>query len=778
MEIKFIGLNLNIYFTFLIFVLFLLSLKYLIQYSSLMFFYSNPIKYIKHTFKEFKNVENFEYDNVNAKYLIEDNLVVIGDISLKAINNEENFIVNIIINELHESILNLPVDMDFKLKNVILINTLKELYRIFEKSVKNKSYEISNEIILKLRNISYNLLNNNYYNMIEIFYSDLVLNKYYDECLFGELCTFYTQEFNFHAFLKLYLKEDEDSLYPLELTINQLKRLEINNNIWDNILKWVVFDTCKSIVEFDNFRIFKNMVDNIPVQHLKQPSKIIYELILFIEPLKESHREIFEDINNEIELLSRRFDYSLSVSIINNVFNVINRIEEPYYGYGSLNDIEEFEKYINKFLIYARIYKEFFALGTFILYNFDKTKDNEKSIRYIKEIWNPTSTGRTSAIILNCPPPMDFDELWLFNLYLFGGVDSEIWTLNYASESLIDIGEYKNLYFILYFINTIPRDNYWTKEDYIILERIIGMKESLLNTIDIFNNVFHKYSDLIIYNNSESFQLTVIDNNYWVKESKKFIKNRCTELKRIKDNILLELDLDSSRIEKIKIEFSENYSRNHSRLLLNSIESELQNDLEGGTIINDSFNIPKSSLIKGSITSTPSIINLHLLYKEEIFFIEKIKELLEEPNEIVEQHLTETELVNKIFELAKTMTDNNLNPDLIIISYNFFNSCEQSGVFKNNFSANRTFEKENISLKVAIMRNVEYEDMYILDTTNMKAKYNNYDVDNLDNRLFIRISKIENSNLAKVDMESKIALNLGNSDNIDWIKLTSYGELQ
>jgi hypothetical protein len=115
------------------------------------------------------------------------------------------------------------------------------------------------------------------------------------------------------------------------------------------------------------------------------------------------------------------------------------------------------------------------------------------------------------------------------------------------------------------------------------------------------------------------------------------------------------------------------------------------------------------------------------------------------------------------------MINISLNPNLIIISNELFKSWRESVVFRNYFS-NGKLEKESISLSVSMNKIVDYGDIYILDTNNMKAIYYDYNIKDLDNRVSIAISKLENKDHVKVDMNSKILLELGDPKNIYHIK--------
>ena len=282
---------------------------------------------------------------------------------------------------------------------------------------------------------------------------------------------------------------------------------------------------------------------------IESPVKIQEEIINNLYEAENELNIYSSEIHEKADKIRFLVKYKLSrdFNLWRPLSDKITDFESDIMAEIKLNDEENFEESKNKlieifegstkirrfgiqrelyeFFISALIYRTFFMVGAYIIF-----KNNKNSVLgsdYIKELWMHTSPEDQITTMLN-NTPVEFDGLWLIVLYLFGGINNEIWVdlLDYRLENFHELDSYMVQYFILNLIKSYNSSKnifacnknqiHEINECYDFISRILYRKNDLNKNIDILINNNKEWSNLLKQSNSlknieSTLKITVID---------------------------------------------------------------------------------------------------------------------------------------------------------------------------------------------------------------------------------------------------------------------------
>ncbi|MDR0911967.1 MAG: hypothetical protein LBM96_05110 [Methanobrevibacter sp.] len=727
-------------------ILFILSIIYLIKYSRLMFCYFDQKEYIKLSFDNVNSIESFENENNIIKL---ENLVVIGDISIKSIKSNEDFIYKSIMGEFKNSVNSLFEKNELSSEKIILTGILIELYRIFKKTVELKDLESSKEILYVFKVISSKIIYSKKYEFLPIVYGNGSLKAFFgnEENIFKS--NMYFIEFNFNAFFNSSINESIDLMKFFSQLILSFCDVWIivaenfeNKNFtndktkdvtfklvdldWHRIFSNVIFQSLRIVIDIDNFEVFKMICDDFKRKNLFSPVLMRNDILSlsFNEIISNYGDKLFEEYTKDI--VNQKSDSIDIMGKINNVESWFDTVmNDSFKNFTDLMNIynnpfglsfEDISELLNDYLVNALVYKQFFALGAYSIYFFDYNYENEKSNKYIKEIWYSLDYGKTSVNVI--PSHLnDFDELWLFNLYLFAG-NGKGWGDDYILSNFFDFHSYLDLYFILSFVNSTPYENYGASYHYVVLDGIINSKDSLFKTLDQFEKDFDNYSELINDKLSEklkNYELKRINEINLISKTKQLIDSRFNELKVHYLKILNDLSLDSKREEELKTEILNSYCKYSDIFGLNSFKINFRNSTSPEYFsVKTTLFFDKNFLVKDS--SLPIVFAMQnkddyikeFAIHEQNKILEKIQNFDIIPNKELGE-IKEDKLNNLIKESIKSMRNNKLNPNLIILP--------------KNLSFNKFIREKDHDIKVIYSDKIKEDSIYILDGKKIILNY-------------------------------------------------------
>lgn len=384
----------------------------------------------------------------------------------------------------------------------------------------------------------------------------------------------------YHQFLEYAIKKKDDSRFFLIdfpatlLQINKIKDNKIEDRYLSNLLEPTLYRINKLVIDNNDFELFKSEINDFSTfQVLESPIKIrdqinyqFYKLsesfilngynIRFDEEIakKIEYFQLLVNFNlfrnfklwkgieddlldfetnlcnsidefkdkeklNSLDIPNLQIDDSVTYDrILEDIKNSKKRIKSIISGPENGHD-ENIKELLYDFYVNSIIYKTFLIIGAYCIFTY--RNKNINGINYIKELWYHTKPTIENRTIFFAKTPVEFHPFWLFNLFLFGGIDSDIW-MDWAVrpggfDDYYDTRPYIIQYFLLSLTNSASFDIFPTPEQLIRLK-----SENKTGEIDIWYDIINR----LIFQKSEiveNFEKLINESYVWDPVLKKDI---------------------------------------------------------------------------------------------------------------------------------------------------------------------------------------------------------------------------------------------------------------
>jgi len=682
-------------------------------------------------------------------------------------------------------------------KDKVLRLTLKEYNRIYDQTILREKSSISKEIVDKLSEILNKILvesdNEVKNNLIDVFFGTSVLKNKYNE-------------FNYKEFLKIAIEKKDKSRFRLIYLISQL----LNNNILNvqklnikiinAILKNTLFEINNLVISFNDLELFKMELNAFKSSFLiESPSKIQSNIINNLHHAENLLSYYNPDINEKrgyIEFLIK-FRLTKDYNFTNDLFKYLNELKEEIIDEiqkNTENDNETkkqlkviFErKHQNSGIIFQLydyivsfiLYRTFFMIGAYILS--ENRKNTIDGSVYINELW--------------VQGPVESDILRLMNIYLYGGINNELWdVLGYTLETFGEIKDYKIQYFILCLIKFYDSSQKLLSYNkncideiegyYGLINRFLLEKDEIIRNVDILNKESKKWSQISKKEIENKLKITIFDQNNIFEAAKLLINSFFDELLILKTELELLIPLDEKKVERAKELLLETYTEDSS--LPELIEYQTYDEIEQPERLPPYTKIafrplyPKNCLIKTADIDCDII--WHDISKKIVIGEEKhcLKRFLKDKN-IERSSLKEPtilEIYKKIEETCKKLSEEGFVPTLIFIPQDILDklrseSAKSENPLSRKIIRNR-FLKIDENLKLRLFNSniyLNFKEIILINTESINWVYK---LDNRTNqRLWIDINEYEEEK-SKVDVcvRSKINIEIENPNGIKILEL-------
>lgn len=510
-----------------------------------------------------------------------------GDIAIKSIKRHEEDIANKYIESLYtilEHYFMLYEKYPEKYKpstdyacpdnerNNVFCYVLEEYYRIFKEAVLDKQENITREVISKL-----------YYIL------DRVLSQKDDAMLKQLIDTRHINGTKYYQFCKFAIKHKDASRFDLISKLTFILQHSVSEDRYNKMSLNEFIDTHlfrinKLIIDSNDFELFEREIDNLcflsvdsPLELQEKISHNLYSLSLsydddkiFNEKLdyKTNHlrylikykqnrifttndefdKEFIEELDGFRDFIIEHIEKSKKRPSSTNENGIIDRVLEIIEkdSYGSIKSCH------HRLFISSRLYKIIFVISAYIIFN--DCEDRIKNAgEWICELWTHTKRKDSDTHWGN-DSPVNFNTLWLTNLYLYGGNNAGFWTFNYNFGSFHGNETYIKQYYLLSIARTcesldIPskssleklkneKQNDTLNELYLFSNNFLNIKEELLSCCDELIKDSKKWNILFEGKAKEKLEAT----KDWINKN----IARCEELKE-EIELVSDIDVDKKR---------------------------------------------------------------------------------------------------------------------------------------------------------------------------------------------------------------------------------------
>ncbi|MBW4256599.1 hypothetical protein KTG15_02685 [Methanobacterium sp. YSL] len=663
-----------------------------------------------------------------------------------------------------------PSNIQWNGKNEILKLILREYFRIYKESILKKRDSISQEIVDKLYEILGKIFDEkNNSELLNIFFGTTGIGDVYNK-------------FNYYEFMKLAIENKDKSRFELIRFIVALVKtslfseIKINDKDLNHILTTTLFQINKVIIDNNDFEMFKEQIN-------------AYSMSLMIDSPVELQQRIINDLHHGINLLpfykqeindkilflgylvkyklSRDFNYRKNVSakidelgcdVLSEMYKNTDKI--------TLDDVKNLiqifegnrrntgvKPRLYEYYITSMIYRTFFMVGAYII------RDNMKKLisgsDYIRELWTQQNHG---MVLLN-KKPTEFDEFWLINLYLFGGINHEAWddVLDYRLENFHEMNNYLAQYFIMTFIKAYdPSKNifrstsrvYENEELYDLLSRILSRRDDLIKQIDALSKESEDWSNLLKKEIEYKLKITAINDKKTFELAKILINKFFDKLKDHKTNLELKIPLDQGKVSKVKDEILNTYLT-HSRLF-EFFEFKHDPNLTDYIKIGYRPIIQKDCFIKTSLIDCDLIwndISRIIIRGEESYFLDILLKFKDQINVTELKQYSSVDIFETIKKISQNLLSNDFKPDFILIPLEIFskfrseNINPESPLFKTVIQ-NKFLKIDDVELQVVTSNKLlDFTEIIIMDTNSILWTYKPDET--INERLWMNIVEFE-----------------------------------
>lgn len=433
----------------------------------------------------------------------------------------------------------------------------------------------------------------------------------------------------YFQFLEYAIQNKDDSRFFLidfpatVLQVNKFDENKIEDIRLSHLLEPTLYRINKLVIDNNDFELFKSELNDLSTFHvLKSPIEIRNEIINLFYKISDSfilngYKIRFnKEIEKKIEHFKLLVNYNLFkdfkswkrienelIDFQNNIFNEIDEFRDKKKLKSlnipnlDINDSSTFEKILidienskkeiksiingpenrydggikhllYEFYLNSIIYKTFFLIGAYCVFTY--RNKNFNGINYVKELWYHTKPNNENRAIFLGKTPVEFNAFWLFNLYLFGGVSSEVW-IDWAArpggfETYYDTKPYIVQYFLLCLTMANNKNIFPTSEQlfrlkannktdeidiwYDIINRLIYRRSEIIDNFENLINESNVWDPLLRKEINEDGKKKIINADYRLKETKNSIINIIDNLNDIKNEMDELIPLDKEKILK------------------------------------------------------------------------------------------------------------------------------------------------------------------------------------------------------------------------------------
>lgn len=687
--------------------------------------------------------------------------------------------------------------------NKILENILEEYNRIYKESVYREKNDISKKIVNKLVDMLYE-----------------IIFKKNNNALIGQFIgtpEHQNYRYNYYyEFLKIAIEKKDSSRFNLIYLIFAIIKHAINQKIDEKNLDYFLtnslFQINKLIIDNNDFELFKVQINHFSRSIIFSPSWIQEEIIekLYDLEIKFYYIPNIDEKTNYLLFLTK---YKLAKEYGD--YGTVNGELDKYESYikteitkledkgkikhdsnNNLNEsINEIRYQLRRYYISSLLYRTFFMVGSYII--FLNRENKIEGSKYIEELWMHTNRENQGMRWLN-ETPVEHDFFWLFNLYLFGGINNGFWTneLSYQIEDFRDIKSYAIQYLILILVKFYDpskklsgfqsNKSYESGEFYNLITKIRYKHEELIKNLEILNTEGSNWANLLKPELEKKFKITIINDERIFEVAKELIINAIfKELEISEKELERKLPLDNEKVRHAKQKILNSYNNSSKLPELFEYKKYYEITYLGKSFLPKSYIkmgyrpiYPKDCLIKNSSIDCNDLwnnISRVIIRGEEEYCLERI--LANINIKITKLNKTNTlDIYEKIKEISKYLLNKSFKPNLLFLPLEIYTNF----LLENGNGRSPLFDKINrndfldidadIKLKVITSHDyLKFDEIIIMDKNLINWFY---EPDCRTNeRLWVDINQ-DTEDLSKVDVciRTKLKIDVVNSECIEIIK--------
>jgi hypothetical protein len=257
-------------------------------------------------------------------------------------------------------------------------------------------------------------------------------------------------------FTKAVAKGDPSSLSLIDTVINavrmSLSRKDIDLDLAAARLEQIepqLDRMFRVIIEHDDFDLFKSAINELALTIVSSDTFLSSEIAssnwralqaYHFDPSKSIDRKTSEQVTFIRQYSGRDFRSTLQIP------SLLAGLKPD----GAPDDVLD-EVRANSLAIYANylLLRVFFMVSVNLLFNYNRTEISSDTLTtYLSELWHHTAPQDADAISANATP-VPSNPVWLTLLYLYGGVNSRIWTDRYSFQDFHGISKYVTQNYLL-----------------------------------------------------------------------------------------------------------------------------------------------------------------------------------------------------------------------------------------------------------------------------------------------------------------------------------------